>query len=415
MDNAPIGPAVHHASLFAPARRAKRETVHGRLQISRKSESKHLVVADLLCYLPRVNSHNLGPAMRKILAVVVLICSFLPSEMSPPASAQIAGLTIGAAIQSLTDLVKELENGAQALIQQGNTALAQQQMLAAGIMQQLINQMSDTYKGRLDDTFQKIGITQGNVAGDVTNVLKNVGQIEHATAADAQNIVYQLQGGVNQIIKELPFVSREPVFYGMLVYDIYSQIPKKGFDLELLGLNLTDPTLNYKIPIVKVAGDVIPPSNISVQEDRVQVALTDSVKQKIGFKDDFCAPQSSFSVSMQAFYETSKNFVFIPIHSETSVTFTSFALKGPERFVANITTSGITSTRTPDTKTFSVKQQGQVTFGCEENNSGSISYKVPDGATVVNCTASWVDISNTKTQSASCAVGGTTVTASGTL
>jgi hypothetical protein len=56
-----------------------------------------------------------------------------------------------------------------------------------------------------------------------------------------------------------------------------------------------------------------------------------------------------------------------------------------------------------------------VTFGCEENNNGGLNHVVPDKAKEVNCTAGWVDQSNVKTQSASCAIGGSTVTASGTV
>ena len=56
-----------------------------------------------------------------------------------------------------------------------------------------------------------------------------------------------------------------------------------------------------------------------------------------------------------------------------------------------------------------------MTFGCEENNNGGVSFNLPNGAKEVNCQAAWVDVSNIKTQGATCAVGGATVTASGTV
>jgi hypothetical protein len=180
---------------------------------------------------------RLGRKVRRIIRVRAALIAFLiclASVASPPKlGAQIAALTIGAAIQSLTALVKELENGAQVLIQQGNTALAQQQMLAPGILNQLIGQLSDTYKGRLDDTFEKVGTAQANLANDISNVLVQVENIEKGTATDAQTTIYKMQGGINQILNRLPLTKHEPVFYGMMVRDINSEIPKKGIDFEL--------------------------------------------------------------------------------------------------------------------------------------------------------------------------------------
>lgn len=351
------------------------------------------------------------------LSRLVLLFFFLAfSSMAgwTPAKAQLGALTIGAVIQNIGELAKQLENGAQALLQQGNTALAQQQMLAAGILRQLVSQLDETYKGSLDKTFDKLGTAQSNLATDVTQVLQQVAGIEKKTASDAQATVYQMQTSVNQLLNKLPFTSREPVFYGMMVHDIYAEIQKKGVDLELLGLNLTDPKLDFKQPAITVAGQPIPKGNISIQENRIQIVLPEAIKAKVGFTDDYCKPPSSFAASMQVFYKTTRKLLFIPIKRETSVTFNAFALAGKESYVATTDYSGTLTTKTDETKTFSTKS-GQVTYGCEENNSGGVSYTLPDGAAQVQCAAGWVDLSNTKTQSASCAVGGATVTASGTV
>jgi hypothetical protein len=351
--------------------------------------------------------------MIRALAVACALIALTFVPISPASHAQIEALTIGAAIQSLSDLANQLENAAQSLIQQGNTALAQQQMLAAGILKQLINQLSTTYKGRLDDTFEKLGTAQSNVANDVSDVLSTVKRLEKGTTEDAQATIYKMQGGVNQILNKLPLVSHEPIFYGMLVHDIYSPIPKKGFDLELLGLNLTDEKLSHKNPLVTVAGDAIPNQNISVQEDRVQISLPDSIKQKIGFRTDYCLPPTSFAVSMQTFYVTRASFIFIPINKNTSETFNAFALRSPDIFTAKVRLNGIVRTISTQSSQFSAKS-ASVSYGCEESNSGSVAYTVPDGATEINCTVAWVDQTNTKGQTASCHVGGSTVVASGT-
>lgn len=53
--------------------------------------------------------------------------------------------------------------------------------------------------------------------------------------------------------------------------------------------------------------------------------------------------------------------------------------------------------------------------GCEEGQSGSAVANLSDKATEIACSAQWVDTRNIKNQTASCAVGGTNVTASGTI
>ncbi|MDX0760535.1 hypothetical protein GOD62_32565 [Sinorhizobium medicae] len=352
----------------------------------------------------------------KMVKRVVLILSLLAVFWGSPQQtrAQLAALPIGSVIQNIGELAKQLEDGAQALIQQGNTALAQQQMLAAGILRQLVLQLSETYKGSLDATFSSLAGAEANVVNDVESVLDDVANLEGKTATDAQEIIYKMQGGVNQIINKIPFISHDPVFYGMIVHDAFSEIPKEGIDLELLGLNFTDDRLDNKHPEVFIAGESIPNSNLSVQEDRIHVKIPDDVKSRIGFGDDACTKQSTFSASLKVFFKTRRSFMFIPINRETSVTFNAFALTGPERFVMRGELNGILKKKTDEPATFSVRS-GQVTYGCEENNSGSANYTLPDGAKEVNCTAGWVDISNTKTRSASCAVGGSTVTATGTV
>ena len=330
------------------------------------------------------------------------------------AQAQIGALTVGAFMNSISELARQLDESAQALLEQGNSALAQQQMIAAGILRQLVAQLGDTYKGSLDLTFDKISTTQSNVASDVTAILTQTSGLESKTTKDLQETVYKLQGGVNHLIGELPFTSKNPAFYGMVVHDIYSDLPKTGIDLELVGLNLTDPDLNFKQPEITVSGQQIAASNISTEDDRVKVLLPDDLKARIGLASDFCSPPTSFPVSMKVFYRTKQSFLLIPYHTDTTVTFNAFALKGKEAFVAETLVSGVSRNSADDTKTFSLKK-GQITYGCEQDNSDSASYQLPSNATQIVCTAGWVDLSNTKSQSAACAVGGATVTAHGAV
>lgn len=327
--------------------------------------------------------------------------------------AQLAALTIGSVIQNISELAKQIENGAQALIQQGNSALAQQQMLAAGILRQLVVQLNENYKGRLDDTFESLAGAQSNVVGDLDNLLNDVRGLESKAAKDVNAAVYKMQGSMNQLLNKIPFVRSEPAYYGMIVHDAFSELPKAGYDIEMLGLNFTDSRTDNRPPLVHINGVAIPPDQMSIQDDRVQIIIPENLKLQVGFGSNRCSKRQAFRTTIQVFYKTPKSFMFIPYNKETSVTYTSFALEGLEKFLLKSELNGIVTNTSDEQLNFSTKS-GEVTYECEANNSGSVSFQLPDGAKEVNCNASWIDVSNTSTRSASCAVGGSTVTASGT-
>lgn len=353
----------------------------------------------------------------RLLTLVLVGCGLL---ITPPTTKEAraqpllgASTTIGQFIQGLEELVNTIENAAQNLLQQGNTALAQQQMLAAGILRQFLFEFRDSYRDSLAVTFEKISNTQSNIEGDTRKMLAAVHDLEKGTASDVQKAVYQLQGAANQIIKTLPFTSHAPVFYGMMVHDIYSELPQKGYDLELLGFNWIDSDLK-KSPLVKVSDEVVPGSNLSIQEDRIQISLPTSIRNKIGYTNDRCARRGSFAASVEAFYNTKKQYLIFSTKTETSAAYRAFALASPETLTAKVKTVATQKAQTDIAQTFSVKS-GQVTVGCESNQSGGARFVAPDGAKEMNCTAAWVDVSNIKDRTASCAVGGTVATASGTL
>ena len=67
----------------------------------------------------------------------------------------------------------------------------------------------------------------------------------------------------------------------MVVHDVYSELPKTGIDLELIGLKLIDPDLHFRQPEITVSGQEVPTSNISTEEDRFKVLLPDDSKRRI--------------------------------------------------------------------------------------------------------------------------------------
>lgn len=362
----------------------------------------------------RLPVRNAGPTHLFIALIVGTALMGVSTPTRAQAGAAATALTISALIDSLKSLAASLTADAASLIQQGNADLGQQQMLAAGSLTALANQLSDVYKGRLNDTATAAGVFQGNLANDAAGILRLAQGIEHQTATDAHSTVYQLQGSVNQILSRLPFSSRRPVFYGMQVYDVASAFPNKGYDLEFLGFDLTDPSLKYKHPQVVVSGLAIPDSNISVQQDRVQVVLPAAVKSKIAFRKDTCEPPAPFSATLTVFYKTSKRIFFVPVAKDAQTPFTAFSLPGPDAVMAKVTYSGTQHSANDVVQPFNVVS-AQVNVGCENTLPGNISFTAPVGAKEINCNAAWVNTSNLKLQSQSCTVGGNVVAASGTI
>ena len=75
----------------------------------------------------------------RAIAVTLLACvTFGMSEIR--SHAQLGALTVGAFINSINDLARQVDESVQALLEQGNSALAQQQTIAAGILRQLVAQ-----------------------------------------------------------------------------------------------------------------------------------------------------------------------------------------------------------------------------------------------------------------------------------
>ena len=359
---------------------------------------------------------NKGAGVLRQIAAVAVAAAALGAPIGLHAQAgALAGITtIASLIESLNSLAGTLTADAQSVIQQGNADLGQQQMLAAGAITALANQLSDIYKGRLNDSVTSVSIIQGNLVNDATAILQRAQGIETATATDAHSTVYQLQGSVNQLLSRLPFTNRAPAFYGMQVYDIASAFPNKGFDLEFLGFNLTDPALKSKHPHIVVGGLDVPDANVSVQQDRVQVVLPASIKAKIAFRKDACDPPAPFTATMTVFFKTNKTIFFVPIGKEAQTPFNAFSLPGPDAVMARVAYVGTQHSANDVTQTFR-SDGGQVNFGCESSQPGNTSFTVPVGATQINCNSAWINMSNVKNHSQSCSVGGNVVTASGSI
>jgi len=93
---------------------------------------------------------SLEEIMRFIIMLTTMLVLALGQLTSPPlvrAQAEavaVGGMAISGVIEQLSDLARQLESSARTLLEQGNNALAQQQMLLSGIIQGLVTQLETT-------------------------------------------------------------------------------------------------------------------------------------------------------------------------------------------------------------------------------------------------------------------------------
>jgi hypothetical protein len=329
--------------------------------------------------------------------------------------AETAALTIGATLEGLRNIVKQLETSASFLLAQGNNALAQQQMLLAGILKSTIEHASVAYADSLNKTFSQMDVAEKNAFDDLFVITKQLSTLEKQTANDVQAIIYKTQGAANQILNRVPLIKRVPIFYGITTRDMMADPSQNPADLEILGFMFSDERLKFKKPIIKVADQIIDDKFVSVQEDRIQVQIPDPLKTKVGFGSNPCNPRKTFPVELDVFYGKPRGFSPITWTSEGSVSFQANTLAGKDRFDVSVMETGSRTTVSQRTEHF-VARSGVVRVGCEEGNNGAARFEAPTNATQINCSAGWVDTDSLKSQQASaCTVGGTVATATGTI
>jgi hypothetical protein len=350
------------------------------------------------------------------LTICVALLASSPSQQAVAQGIE-AAVTIGTLLNGLSSLVSQLQASASQLLAQGNNDLAQQQLLLAGTLSQLIKQTQDAYADALNKTADQLNTAELNVRKTLIDETNLVADIESKTAKDAQSVVYQTQGAVNQMLDKLPLVKKVPVFYGVVAYDAVSALDPVPWDLQILGFRMSDDALKFKKPVVRVNNTVIPDSQVSVQQDRVQILLPDALKSASGLKAGACAARKPMSVSIDVFYNVNKGFWIVPWNSEQETTFNANTIVGQDRFDVTLLIDGIRTTHAQQTNSFSTKPKYS-SVGCGQSQSDGDSFVLPPDATQINCRGQWVDTAAIHNQAVGICTaggpGGTTVTVNGT-
>lgn len=338
----------------------------------------------------------------------------LLATTSLPEAQVAAGLTGAALIAQLRGIVNEFEEAAQSLIAQGNNALAQQQMLLAGILESTIDQVEGAYADSLDKTLSTVSVAEQNIFADLREQVEGVRDLVGTADKAAAARIYQSQGAANQLLNRLPHAVAYPVFYGMAVGDLDPKVGARPSDIEILGFQLSDPRLDRKPPSVKVAGQEISGPDVSVLEDRIDIQVSEALKQQLGIDDTPCNPRKSFPVELTVYYSVKHGWWIFSRLEEKSVAFNANALPGADRYHVTIDYRGTQTDTTWDSRSFATDPVYR-SMGCEDSTSASARFEAPEGSRRLQCSAVWIDTSNVKNQSADCAVGGRVATGTGAM
>jgi hypothetical protein len=355
----------------------------------------------------------------KSVALAVVLVFFCNSVSIPPTYAQVPEVIAGDAtltglISGLKGLAKQIEDSGHSLIDHGNAALGQQQVLMASTLSATIAQFELAYKSSLTLTFDKVDVQTQNAYRALDKTVKDADKIRTATVADAQRLIYQAQGAANQLLSVLPFANRTPVYYGFTTRDILAAAHASPTDIEILGFFLTDSNLNYRKPKITVAQAVIPDDKVDAQFDRVKVQLPDDLRKKLRVENTACEPIKTFPVSIEVFYTNWPHLSKITSFADSEATFSGQGSPGAPLYEVTADFNGNKTATTSKAVPFT-QSGGYTSVNCEETKPGSAQYTAPAGATQINGSAVWVNTDHISSQSQSVAIAGLTATATGSI
>jgi len=349
------------------------------------------------------------------LCLVLLFGDGVVTPVRAQASAIAGTAAVSAIINGLKGVVKQIEDSGHSLIEHGNVALGQQQVLMASTLSATIDKFAEAYKGSLTLTFDKLDVQTQNSFKSLEAVVKSADKIRSSSVADAQNLIYKTQGAANQLLGVIPLLKRPPVYYGFTTRDILTAASAAApSDIEILGFNLTDSALKFRKPQITVAGTAIPDDKVGVEYDRVKVQLPDDIRKKLRLANTPCDPIKTFPISVRVFYTEHSWLSKVSSWFNSEVVFTGQASPGNPSYEITAGFVG-TNTSTAAVSTPFRLSSGQLNVGCESTVSTSVQFTAPAGATQINPVAAWANTNNLDNVSQNAVSTGLTATATGSI
>lgn len=355
--------------------------------------------------MPKFKCH---PRMRQFVCLFVALLLFSPPLPVARAQGPATVATFAVLIQEIQGLIKDLESSARALIEQGNNALAQQQLLLAATLRGTISQVQAAYSSSLQKTYDALTVTEKNTFDNLKDLAN---EVQTQMKQGASDLIYQTQSAANQLLDRLPLTRREPILMGAKVKEFLGIEDQSDADISLLGYLLADPRLNYKKPDIKVNGENIPPDNVAWFYDRVNIQIPDAVKQKISFANKPCDPRKTFLIEVAVHY---KREIAFSMGWESTANLTTKALAGRVAFEVTVIGQGRRTYTKPEPIAFATRSP-YTSVGCNNAANTAVNFQMPAEGKNLNGHADWVETSNLKGQSANTVINNDVITATGTI
>jgi hypothetical protein len=320
---------------------------------------------------------------------------------------------IGFDLNQLKSTVKQAEDSGHSLIDHGNVALGQQQLLLAGTLNGGIDRFQKAYQSSMHKTFNEVDITEKNTFDQLTDLSNKALHMESQTSQDAQNLVLTSQTTVNQILDRLPLTDKSPVFFGFVTRDVLNSFDASPADVQIMGYHLVDDSIGRKKPFVEIAGHVIPEDHVDPQYDRIKVTLPPEILKQLRVGNEPCDPMQPFEIRVIV-YSKSASFFKSLFRFPDEAHYDGHASPGKRRYSISLIADGETSQEIQVAQAKDV-YSGQVNVDCESTGSTGVNWQAPVGSNQVNATADWVNTDKVGQQSPNAAASGLNATATGSI
>jgi hypothetical protein len=298
-------------------------------------------------------------------------------------------LTIGMVFQQIRDLIKDLDNRASALLQQGNSVAAQQQMLLSGLLSGTLRQMEEAYATQMNATVDRLMGAEKDAFTNLQITLDDVKRLQASTAEDVAKITRQAHAATTEVLSRVPFANKYPVVHGLLTRDVLAEFDEHPDDIQILGFFLVDPELKED-PELWIDGTKLT-SGVSSLFDRIQIQLPSALKDRLKFANTACEPRQTFNLWMRVFYNKRRGLWPATWPQRAFFDKNLTASPGEIQFEITILKSGITNTTGPVDEAFRVESPN-FNWGCEQNASNHADFNVPVGHTIIEKSAGWADL-----------------------
>lgn len=344
-----------------------------------------------------------------ILAFVFLVLLTATASAKTDSSAT---STMSSVLHALNQIEHNLNQRANTLLEQGHVSPAQQQRLMASTIKKSSKSIAAAFEGSLQKRSRALNSQEKVVLQNANSLLALASSID--SDVKAQQPFAQLQGAANQLLSGLPLNEQVPVYYGF--YITPGDGGKQPQTLQIFGSNLSSKELDWKNPQIKIDGHVIAAKNIKSTAGRIDVQLTDEIKNLVNFGSSGCEASKPMRLDISVDYIDSDTVLwFFDTESQQQARFTDYALTPIPSYQVLASYVGTQRLMKEKSKTFR-KVSPRTTASCEQSNNNSVSFQIPEkSAYNIKAASAWVDKKSILKESSQHSIDGRQVTASGSI